>query len=334
MTTKYDVYALGNALVDTEIEVSDAFLDQAGIGKGLMTLVDEAQQQALLDALSKEATAHKQTSGGSACNTVVATQLFGGRSYYACKVADDATGDIFVQDLQAAGVDTNMAAGREQGVSGKCLVMITPDAERTMNTYLGISQSVSTAELDEAAIAASKYVYLEGYLVSADNARQAAVELRKTAEKHGVKTALTFSDPAMVQFFRDGLNEMLGDGVDLLFCNAAEATGFTDTDTVDQALERLKPRCKAVVITLGAKGALVWDGQQRHEIAAVPVKPVDTNGAGDMFAGAFLYALSQGHDHATAGKLASAASARLVTEFGPRLSAVVHQQLRDDILGA
>jgi len=333
MTKKYDVYALGNALVDTEIEVNDAFLQRMDVGKGLMTLVDEARQAELIAALADEAEPHKQTSGGSACNTVVATRYFGGNSYYACKVADDATGDIFVNDLTAAGVDTNMNGGRDNGISGKCLVMLTPDAERTMNTFLGISSQVSEAELDEAAIAASHYVYLEGYLVSGDSSRTAAIKLRQLAEKHGVKTSLTFSDPAMVQFFRDGLTEMLGDGVDLLFCNDAEATSYTDTDSPEAALEKLKAVCRSAVITLGADGALVWDGEQTHTIEPVPVKAIDSNGAGDMFAGAFLYAITHGHDFASAGKLAAAAAAHLVTEFGPRLSADTHQQIRKDILG-
>ncbi len=314
MTKKYDVYALGNALVDTEIEVSDAFLERMDVGKGVMTLVDEARQAELLAALADEAEPHKQTSGGSACNTVVATRYFGGSGYYACKVASDATGDIFVNDLTAAGVDTNMNGNREEGVSGKCLVMLTPDAERTMNTYLGISSEVSEAELDEAAIAAT-------------------VKLRQLAEKHGVKTSLTFSDPAMVQFFKDGLTEMLGDGVDLLFCNEAEATSYTDTENVEAALEALKAVCRSAVITLGAKGALVWDGTDTHQIAPVEVKAVDSNGAGDLFAGAFLYALTHGHDFATAGKLASVASAQLVTEFGPRLTADAHREIRKQVLG-
>ncbi|MZR64351.1 adenosine kinase [Alcanivorax sp. DP30] len=333
MTKKYDVYALGNALVDTEIEVSDAFLERMDVGKGLMTLVDEARQAELLAALADEAEPHKQTSGGSACNTVVATRYFGGTSYYACKVASDATGDIFVNDLTAAGVDTNMNGNRDSGISGKCLVMLTPDAERTMNTYLGISSEVSENDLDEAAIAASHYVYLEGYLVSGDNSRAATVKLRQLAEKHGVKTSLTFSDPAMVQFFKDGLTEMLGDGVDLLFCNEAEATSYTDTDSVEAALDALKTVCRSAVITLGAKGALVWDGTDTHQIEPVAVKAVDSNGAGDLFAGAFLYAITHGHDFATAGKLASVASARLVTEFGPRLPAEDHLEIRKVVLG-
>lgn len=333
MSKKYDIYALGNALVDTEVEVSEAFLTRAGVDKGVMTLVDEARQQDLLTALADEAEPHKQTSGGSACNTVVANQYFGGSSYYACKVAADSTGDIFVNDLTAAGVDTNMSGPRDAGTSGKCLVMLTPDAERTMNTFLGISSEVDTSALDEDAIANSQYVYLEGYLVSGDSSRAATVALRKLAEKHGVKTALTFSDPAMVQFFKDGLKEMLGDGVDLLFCNEDEAINFTGTTSVDDALDALKNRCRSAVITLGANGAVVWDGERTHRIDPVPATAIDTNGAGDLFAGAFLYAITHGHDFPTAGKLAATAASQLVSEFGPRLSADAHTQIRQAVLG-
>src|SRR5690606_24324232 len=220
MSKRYHLYAIGNALVDTELEVSDDFLARMEIGKGMMTLVDEARQAALVEALNSGGVLHRRASGGSACNTVVAARYFGANTYYACKVADDETGNFFVDDLRAAGVDTNMMnGGRPQGVSGKCLVMVTPDAERTMNTFLGISETVSVTELDEDAIRASEFVYIEGYLVTSDSGRAAAIRLRELAEQHGVRTALTFSDPAMTKFFRDGLEQMLGNGVDLLFCN-------------------------------------------------------------------------------------------------------------------
>ena len=148
-----------------------------------------------------------------------------------------------------------------------------------------------------------------------------------------MRTSLTFSDPAMVQLFRDGLVEMLGTGVDLLFCNEAEALGFTGTDSPEAALEALKPICNGLAMTLGARGALLWDGEKTHHVEAEPVKPVDTNGAGDMFAGAFLYALTQGHDFPTAGRLASTACARLIREFGPRLPAEAHLEIRRQVLG-
>lgn len=333
MEKRYDIYAVGNALVDTEIEVEDTFLEKMGIDKGMMTLVDQQRQHELVDALDNHGRIHRRASGGSACNTVVGAAYFGASTYYACKVADDDTGAFFVHDLSAAGVDTNVVGDRPAGISGKCLVMVTPDAERTMNTFLGISETVSPEELDEEVIRQSRYAYIEGYLVSSDSARAAAIRLRELASQHGVKTALTLSDPAMVKFFRDGLVEMIGDGVDLLFCNEEEALTFSGTDTLEDALEKLMEVASAIVVTLGARGALVWDGNNRHDIAPVPVKAVDTNGAGDMFAGAFLYALSKGHSYPQAGALASAASAQVVSDFGPRLAPEAHAGIRDKVLG-
>lgn len=334
MEKKYHVYAIGNALVDTEIEVSDGFLDKMGLEKGMMTLVDEHRQRELVDALEDEAKPHNWASGGSAANTIIATSYFGGRSYYSCRVADDATGAFYVRDLKAAGVDTNMnSQERPEGDSGKCLVLITPDAERTMQSYLGVSATVCADDLDVEALKSSHFAYLEGYLAPSDSGRAAAVKLRELARENGVKVAITLSDPGIVENFGDQLREMIGDGVDLLFCNEDEACGFTGKSDPAEALEALKQLSSGVVITRGARGAWAFDGEQLHEIAAEKVKPVDTNGAGDMFAGAFLYAITHGHDYASAGKLASAACARLITEFGPRLAAEIHEEIRQQVLG-
>lgn len=334
MSEKFDVYAIGNALVDTEIEVSDAFLEQMGIQKGVMTLVDRDRQLAVIEALREHAEPHKQASGGSAANTIIATRYFGGRTYYTCKVANDETGDVYIRDLLAAGVSTNMMNGqREDGISGTCLVMVTPDAERTMNSFLGISETVSADEIDEQALLASRYAYMEGYLVTSPSGREAAIRMRDIARANGVRTAMTFSDPAMVQFFAEGLREMLGEGVDLLFCNQDEAMGFTGADRPEEAINELRRYAGSVVMTRGANGAWAHDGETLHQIDAHPVKAVDSNGAGDMFAGAFLYALTQGKSYDLAGKLASAASARVVSDFGPRLSAEAHMTIRKQILG-
>lgn len=322
---KYDVYAIGNALVDMEFAIDDAFLASLNIDKGVMTLVDEAQQQRLYEALAGHT--GKMASGGSAANTIIAVSHFGGNSFYSCKVANDPAGDFYVQDLVRAGVDTNLHRERDAGTSGRCIVMITPDAERTMHTFLGISEKVSELELHADAITASQYVYLEGYLVTSPSARAAAVKARQIAESQGVKTALTFSDPNMVKFFRDGLQEMAGHGVDLLFCNRQEALFWAETDSIEEAAERLKTTAKTFAITLGSEGALVFDGQDTHLVPATPVKAVDTNGAGDMFAGAFLYGLTHGYSYAQAGALATKAAARLVTQFGPRLKPEEHKPL-------
>jgi fructokinase len=205
--------------------------------------------------------------------------------------------------------------------------MVSPDAERTMLSYLGISETLSANDLDVEAIKDSKYLYMEGYLVTSPSGRQACIEARKIAEANGVLTSITLSDSAMVQFFRGGLEEMIGNGVDLLFANDVEAKSWSGKDTIDEAIEDLKSIAKVIVITLGSKGALIYDGSKIISIDPVPVKAVDTNGAGDMFAGAFLYAITTGKDYKTAGNLASLAAANTVSHFGPRLNSAAHQEI-------
>ncbi len=329
---KYDVYGIGAALVDTEIEVEDEFLQSSGIGKGLMTLVDEPRQHELMDILRGHLIASKKASGGSAANSIIATSYFGGNAFYSCKVANDDNGHFYLDDLRNAGVDSNFHSEKEEGITGKCLVMITPDAERTMNTFLGISETLCPKELNLDALKQSKYLYFEGYLVTSPTGRQAAIKATEYAKQHGVKTAISLSDPGMVEFFRDGLAEMIGEGVDLLFCNEDEALGWAQTNDLDTAVEKIKSIANTFAITLGARGAIVWDGSQLTNIDPCKVKAIDTNGAGDMFAGAFLYAISQGHDFPTAGKLASLAAATVVSSFGPRLAADKHKEILETVL--
>ncbi len=325
--SKYHIYGLGAALVDTEIDVTDDDLANMGIDKGLMTLVDRSRQEEIMQNLEGHLVHSKQASGGSACNSIIAASYFGASTFYSCKVADDALGEFYMNDLRAAGVDADYGQKSADGVTGTCLVMITPDAERSMNTYLGISETLSTAELNESALADAEYLYMEGYLVTSATGRAAAIRAREVAEQHGVKTALSFSDPGMVEFFRDGLQEMLGKGVDMVFCNEEEALGWAQTRSLDDAVAALKQIARTFAITLGAKGALVFDGSDLIEIAPRSVKAVDTNGAGDMFAGAFLYAITSGKSFAEAGRLASVSAAEVVSHYGPRLPAAKHGEL-------
>ena len=325
--THYHIYGIGAALVDTEITVSDSDLTAMAVAKGVMTLVDEPRQSQLISYLSEHQIAHK-ASGGSGANTIIAANYFGCDNFYSCKVADDDNGRFYLQDIKDAGVAYPNHLPAAEGITGKCLVMITPDAERSMNTFLGISETVSVNELQRDAIADAEYVYIEGYLVSSTTGRAAAIELRKLAQANNTRTSLSLSDPAMVQFFRDGLVEMIGDGVDLLFCNRDEALGFTQTHSLDHAVEALKKYCKTFAITCGAEGALVFDGNALLKTNAYPTKAIDTNGAGDMFAGAFLYALTHGYDYKTAGDFANFASAKVVAQFGPRLKAAQHRELK------
>ncbi|GAB6112416.1 adenosine kinase [Desulfomicrobium salsuginis] len=314
---KYDVYGMGNALVDMEFEVSDAFLQTMGVEKGFMTLVDEERQFELLEYLRGERS--NRSGGGSAANTIVANALFGGSSFYTCLVSNDEMGDFYTQELARAGVDTNLAERRAEGVTGKCLVMVTPDAERTMNTFLGISESLSAAELRPEALRDSEFVYSEGYLVTSPTARPAVAEAMRLAREAGVKTALSFSDPSMVKYFRLGLEEIIGEGVDLLFCNREEALLWGECRTLAKAVDSLRRIAGSFVVTLGGEGALIFDGYALHEVDPFPVAPVDTNGAGDMFAGAFLHGIAHGMTYAEAGRFASLAASKVVTVFGPRL---------------
>ena len=329
---KYDVYGLGNALVDMEFEVEDGFLNLMQVDKGVMTLVDEEEQHRLMTHL--DAFEGNKASGGSAANTLIAVSAMGGSSYYACKVADDDLGHFYLHDLKEAGVDTNINGTHADGITGKCLVMVTPDAERTMQTFLGISSDLSVNEISEDHIRHSEYLYMEGYLVTSPSAREANIQARKIAESSGVKTALTFSDPAIVEHFHDALTETIGDGIDLLFCNESEALSFTRRTTIDDAIGDIRAFAKSFAITRGAKGAVLFDGTQLHHIDAFPISAVDTNGAGDMFAGAYPYAITHGYSVPAAGRLASLASSRVVQKFGPRLPVEQYRELLDQVSAA
>ena len=324
----YDVYGIGNALVDKEFLVDEGFFAQTGIKKGFMTLIEEGEQQALLDQLQQQYGLRKRAGGGSAANTLYALSQFGGTAFYSCKVAADETGDFYVQELGNHNIETNLGPQRETGTTGRCLVMVTSDAVRTLLSHLGISQSVSRQELKPEALARSEFVYIEGYLVTSDTARDAAVHLKKQAREQGIRTAFTFSDPAIVEYFRDGIDEVLGeDGVDLLFCNEKEALSWSGEATLEAAGRKLEGIAAQFVITLGARGALIFDGEQYLNVKPRQVKAVDSNGAGDMFAGAFLYGVTQGFGLHAAGELASLAAATTVSHYGPRLTLEQHQEV-------
>jgi sugar/nucleoside kinase (ribokinase family) len=330
---KYMAYGIGAALVDTEIKVEDRELAQMNVEKGMMTLVDAQRQSELLSHLEGHLVKANHASGGSAGNSMIATAQFGGRTFMSCKVANDADGDIYLADLEAAGVDHCLNGEREAGTTGKCLVLISPDAERSMNTNLSISETLSVDQLVPEAIRESEYLYLEGYLVTSPTGRAAAVKAREIAEQSGVKTSISLSDPGMVEFFRDGLQEMIGDRVNLVFCNEAEALGWGETDSLDVAIEKLKQIADCFVITRGAEGAITFDGSALADIPPHRVQAVDSNGAGDMFAGAFLYAIARGEDFPTAGRFASLAAGRVVSRYGPRLPAADYPDLRADFFG-
>lgn len=327
----YDVYGIGNAIVDIVTEVEHDFFEKNQIEKGVMTLVDEKRQHHLMNAIDMKRS--RMSGGGSAGNTVVAVNQFGGTSFYSCLVANDELGKFFLEDLKRNGVDTNLKHENcPEGITGKCLVMTSPDAERTMNTFLGISSFLSPDHLDEQAIKNSSYLYLEGYLVASPKGLEAMKEAKKIAERNKIHTALTFSDNSMVKYFPKQMEEIVGASVDFLFCNEEEAMTFTGVNSVSEAREKLKQVAKRFAITLGANGALIYDGDTFIQIEPYNVKAIDTNGAGDMFAGAFLYGITHNHSYAEAGKLASLASSRIVSQFGPRLEPRQAKEILGDLI--
>lgn len=332
---KYDVYGIGNALVDMEFKVTDDFFAQNNVEKGLMTLVEEDRQNELLNKLHETHTEElKRQCGGSAANTVIALSQFGGSSFYSCKVANDETGEFYLNDLKDNGVDTKYTKETApSGTTGKCMVMVTPDAERTMNTFLGITATYSEEELDLEALKNSKWLYIEGYLVASPSGQEAALSALESARESNVKVAYTMSDPNMVKFFKDNVHAILKDKVDLLFCNEIEALEFTGKATIDEARETLKDFAEHFAITLGKNGALIWDGHTFIDIEPYHTEAIDSNGAGDMFAGAFLYGITNGMNYAGAGSFASLASSKVVSQFGPRLQWTQAKELLKETRG-
>ena len=333
---KYQIFGVGAALVDTEVVVTDEFLTTHKIDKGIMTLVDEERQFELLAALDSHHV--KRSCGGSACNTIVAASCFGSTGFYSARVAEDDDGRFFIEDLQATGVDfhdpvvitasVSASASASASITGKCLVMITDDAERTMNTFLGANLELTSKEIDEASLINSEWLYLEGYLVTDEARTNVAVKTMELAKANQVKTSLSLSDPFVVQVFGDNLRKVIGNGIDLLFCNSHEARSFTNTHSTEAAAEQLKKYAKTFVITRGAGGSLSYDGTDLVQTAGVSANAVDTNGAGDMFAGAFLYVINAGHNYTWAAKFANAASARVVSKFGPRIDAIEYEKIK------
>jgi sugar/nucleoside kinase (ribokinase family) len=325
--TTYDLYAIGNALVDSEYEVTDAHLQAMKVEKRHMTLIDAARRSELLEQV--QGVHARKSGGGSAGNTIVALAQLGGKAFYSCRVADDELGNFYMQDLKANGVDSNLSpATLVQGQTGDCMVMVTPDAERSMSTFLGATADLDHSALNSAALSAAKVYYMEGYLAASPTGLAAALQGRHIAKQTGVKLATTLSDMSMINFCRPGLEAMIGDGIDYLFCNEEEAQTWCGTKDLGSVVQKISALAKTVCLTRSAKGCLVLEAGQQTEVPAARVTAVDTNGAGDMFAGAFLYAATQGHGHAQAAWLANQAAGQVVSQYGNRLPLDAMRQIK------
>ena len=321
---KYNVFGIGNALVDCVYMVDDKFLDDNNIEKGLMTLVDEKKQKSIIEKIKNFDSVIQ--SGGSVTNSVYTLSQLGGSGYVSVLVAEDEFGKIYLNDLKNSNVSTGGTTYTTgDGMTGSCLVLTTPDAERTMNTCLSISSNFSIKNINLVDLKSSEYLYIEGYLVTSDVAMEAVHQSIEFSSKNDVKIALTFSDLAMVKYFKDNFKSILNNKVDLLFCNEDEAKTFSGSDTLEDSIKYLGKLSSTLVVTLGKNGSLIYHNGEKITIDPYPTKAVDTVGAGDTYAGAFLYGITNGLSLKKSGELASLLSSKVVSKIGPRLE-------KDDIL--
>lgn len=324
----YDVYGVGNALVDVQARVTEPLLAEVGFTKGVMTLVDEPTQTRVLGSL--DGAAISRCAGGSAANTVMGVVDLGGKAAYAGKVGKDALGDFWLQDMRELGVAIEVP--QIAGQTGTCVVLITEDAQRTMLTHLGLSSTLGPEDISEAEIRQAKYVYIEGYLFTGESTKQAALKAIHLAKANEVKVAFTVSDPFLVGLNRELFWELIQGPVDLLFCNLEEARALTGhTDAVECA-QHIHRNAADVALTLGADGSLLMREGQIIPIEGRRVQAIDTTGAGDMYAAGILYGITNGLSWRDAGHLASHAAARIVSQMGARLGRKFTRQEISDLL--
>ena len=310
-----DVIAIGNALVDVISQETDAFVEGLGVPKGAMELIDEARASELYEAMG----ATVEISGGSAANTVVGVSSFGGTAQYLGKVRDDQLGGVFAHDIRATGVRYEVTLAQEGPATGCCLVLVTPDAQRTMNTYLGASAHFGPDDLDASAIASAGVLYLEGYLFDPPAAQDAFRAAAKIAHEAGRSVALTLSDSFCVDRHRAAFTELVEHHVDILFANEAEILALYEVDSFDEAIERVRASGTLAALTRSELGSVVVTADEVVSVPAHPVAEVlDTTGAGDLYAAGFLFGHSRGLDVATCAALGSLAASEVISHIGAR----------------
>ncbi|HVM08973.1 MAG TPA: adenosine kinase [Acidimicrobiales bacterium] len=314
----FDVAGVGNAIVDVLCHATDDLIESLGLQRDVMQLVEEEESRRIYDRMPPS----QEISGGSAANTMVGIASFGGDGIFLGKVRDDQMGEVFRHDIRAAGVTFQTAAATSGPSTARCLVLVTHDAHRTMNTYLGAARGLTSDDIDAeaAAVAGSQVTYLEGYLWDDERAKAAMLRAIDVAKGAGRRVSMTLSDPFCVDRHRDDFMRLIDDHVDVLFANEDEITSLFQVSTFDDALQAIRShRCEYAALTRSAKGSVVVKGDEFHVIDAVAVdEVVDTTGAGDLYAAGFLYGLTHGHDVATCGRLGSLAAAEVITHIGAR----------------
>lgn len=313
---KFQVVGIGNAMVDVLARADDSFLAEAGIGKGIMQLIDMPRA---VDLYSRIGPA-KEISGGSAANTIAGVAHLGGRTAYVGKVKDDQLGAIFAHDLRAQGAvyETRLAPKDAPQETGRCIVVVTPDGERSMNTYLGVTEFLEPSDIDPEMMAQAEWIYLEGYRFDGPESHAAFAKAIAACKGAGGRVSITLSDPFCVERHRDAFRRMVRDDVDLLFCNRAEMLSMYQTTDFDAALSQAAAEVDIVACTDSEHGAHILSGGKRWHAPAVPTSIVDATGAGDLFAGAFLWGLAEGHDLETCGRMGNVAASEIISHIGAR----------------
>lgn len=312
-----DVVAIGNALMDVLSHETDEFVTEQGMVKGTMALIDTERAESLYAAMSPAV----EISGGSAANTTVGLASFGSSVAFIGRVCDDQLGELYAHDLRAAGVAFETPAARDGLPSGRCLIVVTPDAERTLNTYLGASAQLGESDVDPELIGSAAITYLEGYLWDSPGAQEAYRFAASTAHAAGKRVALTLSDLFAVERHRETFLDLVASSVDILFANEAEICALYEVDDFDAALQHVVGHCEVAALTRSEKGAVIVSKDEVHVVDAHPIpggKLVDTTGAGDLYAAGFLHGFTRGYDLGLCGRLGALAAAEIISHLGAR----------------
>jgi len=312
--SRFDVVTLGNALVDVLTYADDDFVTRTGVEPGAMTMVDAARS----DEIYAEMGPATEISGGSAANTAAGVACFGGKAAYIGRVADDAFGKVFSHDLRSVGVHFEAPFATDGAPTGRCLVIVTPDAQRTLCTFLGAGAELDESYIDEGLVASAAVTYLEGYVWDPPAAKEAVRRAAAIAHRADQRVALTLSDPFCVDRHREEFRELIDGHIDILFANELEITMLYEVDTFDEALHHVRGQCEIAALTRGPHGSVIVAGDDVHVIDAHPAHVVDTTGAGDLYAAGFLYGMTHGYGLATCGQLASLGAAEVISHLGAR----------------
>ncbi len=324
--TRFDVLAIGNAIVDVLAHSDDAFLARFDLPKGAMTLIDAGQADELYDAMGPAI----ECSGGSAANTIAGLASLGGRGAFVGKVRDDQLGQVFRHDIGSLGVAFDTPPSDGGAPTARCLILVTPDAQRTMNTFLGACVELGPGDIDEAAVALAGVTYLEGYLWDPPGAKEAFLKAARAAHENGRKVSLSLSDSFCVDRHRESFLDLTENHVDILFANEDEIVSLHQAPSFDAALQKARGHCEILALTRGAAGSVIVAGDEVHVLDAEPAAQVaDTTGAGDAFAAGFLYGYARGMDLGACGRIGGIAAAEIISFVGARPERPLADALRE-----